>query len=192
MTQEIEFPMRSVRQRYEAAGGKLSVSDWRRDAVNQFVKQLYSEVKKTKPKVQVGISPFGIWRRATPKVLRASTKHEGLYADASFGWKKAGSTITHRNFIGRSPRRSSRSRSCWRGGMTHNPSIGRFGPASFKSRKHAQPWLSPEEIGQSDCTHQSSARDRSDSAFSQPSVPRHTIHFSAKAIMTIVVALLTC
>jgi len=38
----------------------------RRGYVNGFVKNMYSRVKKAKPWVRVGISPFGIWRPGVP------------------------------------------------------------------------------------------------------------------------------
>ncbi|MEZ7921040.1 MAG: family 10 glycosylhydrolase [Akkermansiaceae bacterium] len=52
----------------------------RRDYVNSFVKNMYSNVKKAKPWVRVGISPFGIWRPGVPKGTTASIdsyKHIG-------------------------------------------------------------------------------------------------------------------
>ena len=44
--------------------GKSSAA--RRSYVNGFVQSMYSNVKKTKPWVRVGISPFGIWRPGVP------------------------------------------------------------------------------------------------------------------------------
>lgn len=39
----------------------------RRAAVDGFVQQMYSSVKRAKPWVRVGISPFGIWRPGVPQ-----------------------------------------------------------------------------------------------------------------------------
>src|SRR5437762_4257356 len=50
---EIPFPDDDTWAAYQQAGGKLGRDDWRRDAVNQFVKRMYAEVKKAKPWVKV-------------------------------------------------------------------------------------------------------------------------------------------
>jgi uncharacterized lipoprotein YddW (UPF0748 family) len=39
-----------------------NIADWRRDNVSLFIKSVWEAVKAEKPYVQVGISPFAIWR----------------------------------------------------------------------------------------------------------------------------------
>jgi uncharacterized lipoprotein YddW (UPF0748 family) len=78
----IPFPDDDTWAAYQKAGGKLSRSDWRRDAVNRFVERLYKEVKKEKKWVKVGISPFGIWRPGHPPGIEGFDQYEGLFADA--------------------------------------------------------------------------------------------------------------
>lgn len=56
---------------YRSKGGKLELRDWRRSNIDNFVSSLYSSVKSTKPYVQVGISPFGIWRPKHPPSIKA-------------------------------------------------------------------------------------------------------------------------
>ncbi|GMG87086.1 glycoside hydrolase family 10 protein [Biformimicrobium ophioploci] len=84
------FPDSDSYQAYQQQGGKLGLSDWRRDAVNRFVKDIYSEVKRIKPHVKVGISPFGIWRPGYPETIAGFDQYEELYADARLwlneGW----------------------------------------------------------------------------------------------------------
>ncbi len=82
------FPDQSTYARYRRLGGKLSVSDWRRDNVNRFVKRLYLSIKKTKPWVKFGISPFGIWRPGYPKQIKGMDAYETLYANALLWWQK--------------------------------------------------------------------------------------------------------
>ncbi|NEU34791.1 family 10 glycosylhydrolase, partial [bacterium LRH843] len=36
--------------------------DWRRDNVDEFVKEVNESIKQVKPYVKFGISPFGVWR----------------------------------------------------------------------------------------------------------------------------------
>ena len=55
----------------------------RRKIVDDFVQKLYSDVKRTKPWVRVGISPFGIWRPGVPEGIEAGIdSYEQLGCDA--------------------------------------------------------------------------------------------------------------
>ncbi len=55
----------------------------RRSYVDGFVSNMYSTVKKTKPWVRVGISPFGIWKPGVPAGTTASINaYEHLAADS--------------------------------------------------------------------------------------------------------------
>jgi len=85
-----DFPDEANYYAYQKDGGKLSKADWRRDAVNKFIKRLYTSIKKEKPYVQFGISPFGIWRPGHPKSVKGFDQYEKLYADAKLwlneGW----------------------------------------------------------------------------------------------------------
>jgi uncharacterized lipoprotein YddW (UPF0748 family) len=87
---ETPFPDDESWTAYEKTGGKLDRDDWRRDAVNRFVKALYEEVHKAKPWVKVGISPFGIWRLGNPPSVQGFDQYGKLYADARLwlneGW----------------------------------------------------------------------------------------------------------
>jgi len=61
-------------------------NDWRRNNIDQFVKNIYFKIKHTKPHVQFGISPFGVWRNKSsdPKgsdTLAGQTNYDDLYAD---------------------------------------------------------------------------------------------------------------
>ncbi len=87
---EIPFPDDDTWAAYTAAGGKLARDDWRRDAVNTFVKKLYAETHAAKPWVKVGVSPFGIWKPGHPEGIAGFSQHDKLYADAKLwlneGW----------------------------------------------------------------------------------------------------------
>jgi len=77
-----DFPDEPSWKKYKASGGELERSDWRRESVNIFVKDFYTETKKIKPWVKVGISPFGIWRPGYPEGIKGLDQYEELYADA--------------------------------------------------------------------------------------------------------------
>jgi len=86
-----DFPDDRSWQAYQASGGKLSRSDWRREAVNTFIERLYKGIKAEKPWVKFGLSPFGIWQPYNPPAIGGGfNQHETLYADAKLwlnkGW----------------------------------------------------------------------------------------------------------
>lgn len=87
---EKPFPDDESWARYQASGGKLSRDDWRRKAVDDFVRDLYAGIKAEKKQVQFGISPFGIWRPGYPSDIRGLDQYAVLYADAKLwlneGW----------------------------------------------------------------------------------------------------------
>jgi uncharacterized protein YbbC (DUF1343 family)/uncharacterized lipoprotein YddW (UPF0748 family) len=85
-----DFPDHKSWGTYQASGGELSRGDWRRESVNIFIEDLYKEIKKEKPYVKFGLSPFGIWRPNHPESIRGYDQYDKLYADAKLwlnkGW----------------------------------------------------------------------------------------------------------
>ncbi|HEX4207069.1 MAG TPA: family 10 glycosylhydrolase [Ktedonobacteraceae bacterium] len=79
------FPDQATYQKYGAR--KFSnISDWRRDNVNQFMHTLYNGIKRIKSQVQLGVSPFGVWRNKTvdssgSDTHAGQTDYDDLYAD---------------------------------------------------------------------------------------------------------------
>lgn len=71
---------------YLKYGNGLTKNDWRRSNVNTFVKDVYTDIKKVKPWVQFGISPFGVWRNKSvdPRgsdTQAGQTNYDDLFAD---------------------------------------------------------------------------------------------------------------
>ena len=60
----------------------MSRSDWRRWHVNSFIQAVGREVRKIKPDVMYGISPFGIWQPLPDGSIKGFNAVEELYADA--------------------------------------------------------------------------------------------------------------
>jgi uncharacterized lipoprotein YddW (UPF0748 family) len=85
-----DFPDEDTWQEYKNSGGELERNDWRRLAVNTFIQRLYSEIKKEKPHVKFGLSPFGIWRPGNPPSIKGMDQYDVLFADAKLwlneGW----------------------------------------------------------------------------------------------------------
>ncbi|MCG9793562.1 glycoside hydrolase family 10 protein [Flavobacterium algicola] len=71
---------------YRKYGNGLSLADWRRLNTNNYVKCTNYAIKKIKPWVQFGISPFGVWRNKSvdPKgsdTQSGQTNYDDLFAD---------------------------------------------------------------------------------------------------------------
>lgn len=77
-----DFPDRKNWNKYLANGGTMSRSDWRRNAVDVFVERIYHSIKKEKPYVKFGLSPFGVWRPNNPLSITGLDQYEVLFADA--------------------------------------------------------------------------------------------------------------
>jgi uncharacterized lipoprotein YddW (UPF0748 family) len=82
------FPDDTTWAMYQASGGNLSRNDWRRSNVNAFIERLYTQIKKEKPYVKFGLSPFGIWRPGNPPSIAGFDQYNGLYADAKLWWNE--------------------------------------------------------------------------------------------------------
>lgn len=62
------------------------LDDWRRDNIDEFVRQLGKAVHAAKPQVSFGISPFGVWRNQEDDPAGSATKagittYDDMYAD---------------------------------------------------------------------------------------------------------------
>ncbi len=71
---------------YKRSKTKLNKDDWRRSNVDSIMKKLAIAIKKEKPWVQFGISPFSVWRNKDkdPKgsdSKAGQTNYDDLYAD---------------------------------------------------------------------------------------------------------------
>lgn len=70
---------------YKKYGSGLSLADWRRANVSNFVQRISTTIKASKPWVQFGISPFGVWRNKSvdPKGsdTQSTSNYDDLYAD---------------------------------------------------------------------------------------------------------------
>lgn len=74
--------------------GFASIEDWRRDNINQLVKDISESIAKEKYWVKFGISPFGVWRNATvdpngSETQAGQTSYDNLFADTKL-WMKNG------------------------------------------------------------------------------------------------------
>lgn len=67
---------------YARSGSTLARGDWRRSNVDRFIERLYREVHALKPAIDVGLSPFGIWRPGNPPGVAGLDAYATLYADS--------------------------------------------------------------------------------------------------------------
>ncbi|CAN5578128.1 glycoside hydrolase family 10 protein [soil metagenome] len=80
---DLDFPDAAAYGKYRSGGGTLDRGDWRRQNVDEFVHDLYTTIKEEKRWVQLGISPFGIYRPGYPAGIKAGVdQYADLYADA--------------------------------------------------------------------------------------------------------------
>ncbi|NDV82812.1 glycoside hydrolase family 10 protein [Bacteroides sp. 51] len=67
--------------------------DWRRNNVNVLIKEIHETVRKLKPWVKFGVSPFGVYRNQSSDPLGSNTKalqnYDDLYADVLL-WAREG------------------------------------------------------------------------------------------------------
>jgi uncharacterized lipoprotein YddW (UPF0748 family) len=88
---ELPFPDDPAWERARAAGVSMSRDDWRRGNIDRLVEELYAGIKKEKPWVKFGISPFGLGKPALrPEGIVGFSQYDKLYADADLwfnnGW----------------------------------------------------------------------------------------------------------
>jgi uncharacterized lipoprotein YddW (UPF0748 family) len=76
------FPTMQIGRNTVKAGGRLSRDDWRRKNVNDFIEATGREIKRIKPHVLYGVSPFGIWQPIPEKGIKGLNAYAELYADA--------------------------------------------------------------------------------------------------------------
>lgn len=69
--------------------GPLSREDWRRGLVNGLIRDLYADIKRAKPWVKLGLSPFGIWRPGHPQGIAGMDAYANIFAD-SRKWLREG------------------------------------------------------------------------------------------------------
>lgn len=76
--------------KYKSGGGKLELTAWRRQNVDETVRSIYEGIKATKRTVKFGISPFGLWRPNYPPGTGGGLDpYEHMGAD-SRGWLQKG------------------------------------------------------------------------------------------------------
>jgi uncharacterized lipoprotein YddW (UPF0748 family) len=83
---DLDFPDEPTWQSYR---GPLTRDEWRRENINTFVRDLYAGVKAVRPDIEVGISPFGIWRPHHPRRIRGLDAYAKIYADSKL-WLQQG------------------------------------------------------------------------------------------------------
>ncbi|MBR5101644.1 MAG: family 10 glycosylhydrolase, partial [Muribaculaceae bacterium] len=81
-------------QAYKSNGGTLSFANWRREQVNQMVRDVYNMIAETKPEVRFGIGPAGVAGTSstsaskygvTPCPKGSDWQYNGIFSDP-LGW----------------------------------------------------------------------------------------------------------
>jgi len=84
------FPDNAQYAAYQADGGTMTKLDWRRDNVNQLVRDASQAIAARKPHVRFGISPFGIYKPGAPPGITGLNAYDEIACDPlawlSNGW----------------------------------------------------------------------------------------------------------
>ncbi len=83
---DIPFPDENTFKEFGGDFYPNNLDDWRRNNVNVIIEELHATIKKIKPWVQFGISPFGVWRNKSVDAKGSDTdagqtNYDDLYAD---------------------------------------------------------------------------------------------------------------
>ncbi|KAA6451935.1 family 10 glycosylhydrolase [Bacillus swezeyi] len=149
----VEFPDLSTYEQYGKACFE-KIDDWRRDNVNKLVKQINAAIKKEKPHVKFGISPFGVWRNKADdptgsNTTAGMTNYDDLYADTR-EWIQQGylDYIAPQIYwsIGFAPAAYDILVDWWKNETDGRPVHLYIGQAAYKINQNADPaWSDPEE-----------------------------------------------
>ena len=90
----VEFPDEQSFKTYSRGYSANQRDDWRRNNVDLIIKQIHDSIKTIKPWVELGISPFGVWRNiakdpAGSKTRAGQTNYDDLFADV-LKWQREG------------------------------------------------------------------------------------------------------
>lgn len=140
---------------YETYGQKFThIEDWRRDNVNHLVQQINDSIKKEKPYVKFGISPFGVWRNIKDdptgsNTTAGMTNYDDLYADTR-EWIQQHHIdyITPQIYwsIGFQPAAYDVLTKWWSNEVKGQPVHFYIGQATYKINQNSDPaWSDPEE-----------------------------------------------
>jgi uncharacterized lipoprotein YddW (UPF0748 family) len=82
----LKFPDLKTFHQYGKGYYPKKLNDWRRENINIFISDLHDSIKAIKPKLRLGISPFGIWRNKKDDAngspgTKGLTSYDDLYAD---------------------------------------------------------------------------------------------------------------
>lgn len=149
----VSFPDQET---YETYGKKsfTHIEDWRRHNVNQLVQQINESIKKEKPYVKFGISPFGVWRNIKDdptgsNTTAGMTNYDDLYADTR-EWIQQHNIdyITPQIYwsIGFKPAAYDVLTKWWSNEVKGEPVHLYIGQATYKINQNSDPaWSDPEE-----------------------------------------------
>ncbi|MFS0654949.1 family 10 glycosylhydrolase [Bacillus sp. 179-C3.3 HS] len=140
---------------YETYGKEFThIEDWRRQNVNHLVQQINETVKREKPYVKFGISPFGVWRNIKDdptgsNTTAGMTNYDHLYADTRH-WIQQHHLdyVTPQIYwsIGFQPAAYDVLTNWWSNEVNGEPVHLYIGQATYKINQNSDPaWSDPEE-----------------------------------------------
>ncbi|MDP3277417.1 MAG: family 10 glycosylhydrolase [Deltaproteobacteria bacterium] len=83
------FPDSATYSAYQMTGGTMSLQAWRRDNVNQLVRDVSVAIREVRPGARFGISPFGIYRPGMPAGINGLDAYNAIACDP-LAWVRGG------------------------------------------------------------------------------------------------------
>ena len=77
----LEFPDKASWEAYLQAGGQLPRDDWRRSRVNRLISSIRARVRRLRPDIRFGISPFGLPGHGLMPEVQGLDQYSELYAE---------------------------------------------------------------------------------------------------------------
>ncbi|MGA9174272.1 MAG: family 10 glycosylhydrolase, partial [Thermoactinomyces sp.] len=147
----VDFPDQETYEKYGA--NYADKGDWRRHNVNLLVQELSRAIKKEKPYVKFGISPFGIWRNQTTDPTGSDTNglqsYDSIYCDTrtwiNEGWVDYVAPQIYWNF-GYAPASYEKLVDWWANEVKGKNVHLYIGQAAYKIGHSIAAWDNPEEM----------------------------------------------
>lgn len=150
---DVDFPDEELYQSHKRTANETK-EQWRRNNINDFVKNLHQSIKREKNTVAFGVSPFGIWRNKVDDPKGSNTRggvtsYDSLYADTKYwvenGWLDyiAPQIYWHIGY----DRAEYKELINWWSNVVQNKKVDLYiGQAAYKVEAGNTPWGNPLEI----------------------------------------------
>ena len=149
----VDFPDEDLYKVHKRTSNETK-EEWRRNNINDFIKNLYESIKNEKSDVVFGVSPFGIWRNKADDPKGSDTRggvtsYDSLYADTKYwvenGWLDYIAPQLYW-YIGYDRAEYTELVQWWANVVKNKKTHLYIGHAAYKVEEGSTPWGNPLEI----------------------------------------------